>query len=82
MGLIANQGGALVAPQATGLIDPRTGKPVGSDDPFFLEINNELADKGFFVTATDDVINWARTGSLMWMTFGLDRKSTRLNSSH
>ncbi len=71
MGLIANQGGALVAPQATGLIDPRTGKPVGSDDPFFLEINNELADKGFFVTATDDVINWARTGSLMWMTFGL-----------
>lgn len=47
MGLIANQGSALVAPQATGLIDPRTGKPVGSDDPFFLEINNELADKGF-----------------------------------
>ena len=71
MGLIANQGGALVAPQARGLIDPRTGKPVGSDDPFFLEINNQLADKGFFVTATDDVINWARTGSLMWMTFGL-----------
>jgi NADH-quinone oxidoreductase subunit B len=38
---------------------------------FFGEINNELADKGFLVTSTDDLINWARTGSLMWMTFGL-----------
>ena len=31
----------------------------------------QLADKGFLVTTTDDLINWARTGSLMWMTFGL-----------
>ena len=23
------------------------------------------------MTTTDDLINWARTGSLMWMTFGL-----------
>jgi NADH-quinone oxidoreductase subunit B len=38
---------------------------------FFGEINDELADKGFLVTTTDDLINWARTGSLMWMTFGL-----------
>ena len=52
-------------------IDPRTGKPVGSDDPFFVGLNDELADKGFIVTATDDLITWARTGSLMWMTFGL-----------
>ena len=34
-------------------------------------MNAELADKGFIVTATDDLIQWARTGSLMWMTFGL-----------
>jgi NADH-quinone oxidoreductase B subunit len=34
-------------------------------------MNNELADKGFLVTSSDDLINWARTGSLMWMTFGL-----------
>ena len=40
-------------------------------DPSFTMINNELADKGFLVTTTDDLINWARTGSLMWMTFGL-----------
>ena len=37
----------------------------------FGELSNKLADKGFLVTTTDDLINWARTGSLMWMTFGL-----------
>lgn len=61
----------LIAPSARGIVDPTTGKPVGADDPFFGEVNAELADKGFIVTATDDLINWARTGSLMWMTFGL-----------
>src|SRR5688572_33361865 len=61
----------LVAPRAKGIVDPSTGKPIGSNDKFFGEINNELADKGFLVTATDELINWARTGSLMWMTFGL-----------
>ena len=34
-------------------------------------LSNELADKGFLVTSTSAVINWARTGSLHWMTFGL-----------
>jgi len=71
MGLISTDGRPLVAPHPQGLVDPRNGKPVGSDDPFFLGLNDELADKGFIVTATDDIINWARTGSLMWMTFGL-----------
>ena len=52
----------LVAQQPEGIIDPSTGKPVGSNDPFFGEINNELADKGFLVTSTDELINWARTG--------------------
>ena len=61
----------LVAPQSKGIIDPPTGKPIGANDPFYGEINNELADKGFLVTSTDELINWARTGSLMWMTFGL-----------
>jgi NADH-quinone oxidoreductase subunit B len=40
-------------------------------DPFFDGVSQQLADKGFFVAATDDLITWARTGSLMWMTFGL-----------
>ena len=34
-------------------------------------LSNELADKGFILTTADDMINWARTGSLFWMTFGL-----------
>ena len=34
------------------------------------QLSDELADKGFLLTTTDDLINWARTGSLMWMTFG------------
>ena len=34
-------------------------------------LNRELSDKGFLLTSVDDVINWARTGSLHWMTFGL-----------
>jgi NADH-quinone oxidoreductase subunit B len=42
-----------------------------ANDTSFLEINNELADKGFFVTSTDDMITWARTGSIYWVTFGL-----------
>src|SRR3979490_3099319 len=65
------QRSAAVAPAASGILDPRTGKPVGADDPYFVGLNDELADKGFLVTASDDLITWARTGSLMWMTFGL-----------
>ena len=61
----------LVAQQPRGILDPNTGKPVGANDPFFVGMNDQLADKGFIVTSTDDLINWARTGSLMWMTFGL-----------
>ncbi|MGL5735339.1 MAG: NADH-quinone oxidoreductase subunit B, partial [Beijerinckiaceae bacterium] len=66
----SDRGNPLVAQAPRGLLGP-DGKPLGAADPFFLEINNELADKGFLVTATDDLIQWARTGSLMWMTFGL-----------
>ncbi len=35
------------------------------------EMNRDLQDKGFLVTSTADIITWARTGSLHWMTFGL-----------
>jgi len=40
-------------------------------DPFFDGLSNQLADKGFITAASDDLVTWARTGSLMWMTFGL-----------
>src|SRR5450432_2813994 len=56
----------------------REGTPGGGavrdpklDQSLMSEINNDLADKGFFTTSADALINWARTGSLMWMTFGL-----------
>jgi len=68
MGLNSN---TLVAPQPKGIIDPNTGKPVGENDAFFGSINEELTDKGFLVTSSEALITWARTGSLMWMTFGL-----------
>ena len=61
----------VVAPAPKGILDPNTGRPVGSDDAFFKGVNAELSDKGFIVTAADDLVTWARTGSLMWMTFGL-----------
>src|SRR3974390_3488594 len=61
----------LVSAPAKGLIDPNTGKPVSSNDSFFVGMNDELADKGFLTTTVDELITWARTGSLMWMTFGL-----------
>jgi len=31
-------------------------------------INAELQDKGFLLTSAEDIINWARTGSLHWST--------------
>jgi len=40
-------------------------------DPYFDGVSQQLADKGFVMAAADDLITWARTGSLMWMTFGL-----------
>ena len=68
MGLTANPN---VAPAPRAILDPSTGKPVGPNDAFFGELNDRLADKGFLVASTDELIQWARTGSLMWMTFGL-----------
>src|ERR1700730_12791223 len=53
-----------------GLCVPRQSMAGAAADPYFLSINDRLADKGFLVTTADDLINWARTGSLMWMTFG------------
>ncbi|MBN9058586.1 MAG: NADH-quinone oxidoreductase subunit NuoB, partial [Rhizobiales bacterium] len=69
MGL-SGTSGTQVAQRPKGLVDA-SGRPIGHDDPFFMEVNNELADKGFLVAAADDLITWARTGSLMWMQFGL-----------
>ena len=41
---VNTQNTTLIAPEPKGLIDPATGQPVGANDAFFGEINNELAD--------------------------------------
>ena len=41
------------------------------DNENIKKLSAEIDNKGFFVTSTEALINWARTGSLHWMTFGL-----------
>ena len=48
-----------------------SGKARDGEDAFFADVNSELSDKGFLVATADNLIAWARTGSLMWMQFGL-----------
>src|SRR3546814_13518322 len=43
---------------------------VPPDQTYFNDLNGELTDKGFLATSTEDLFQWARTGSLRWMTFG------------
>src|SRR6185312_1211458 len=47
------------------------GAKLPDNDPYFAAMGEELKDKGFLVANADALINWARTGSPMWMTFGL-----------
>src|SRR5687768_1211840 len=58
------------------ILDPRHENERPADlqqpDPYlFNQIKDEVSDKGFLVTSTEDLFQWARTGSLWWMTFGL-----------
>ncbi|AMA61399.1 NuoB/complex I 20 kDa subunit family protein [Bradyrhizobium sp. CCGE-LA001] len=60
------------SPPASNLLNARPGhQPDNSSDPYFMQIRDDLADKGFFTASAEELITWARTGSLMWMTFGL-----------
>jgi NADH-quinone oxidoreductase subunit B len=44
------------------------GRPAGDgsvlppDQGFFDSLNGELTDKGFLVTSTEELFQWARTG--------------------
>ena len=44
---------------------------VPPNQDFFLDLNSQVQDKGFLIASTEDLFQWARTGSLWWMTFGL-----------
>lgn len=48
-----------------------SSRPHGGEFGSFVELEETLADKGFLLTSSESLITWARTGSLMWMTFGL-----------
>ena len=61
----------IVVPTPQITFDSATDNSGGANNPFFPGVNNQLADKGFLVTSTDDLIRWARTGSLHLMSFGL-----------
>ena len=37
----------------------------------FKKLAEEFGKKGFITTSFDNLVNWARAGSLHWMTFGL-----------
>ena len=46
--------------------------PPGEDQDLILrQVTGELQDKGFVIASVDKLVNWARTGSLWPMTFGL-----------
>ena len=71
-------GGALVGATSSLIVPAGAGARAGVEgydpklhDPYFDKLNGVLADRGYVVAALEDVVNWARTGSLMWMTFGL-----------
>ena len=37
----------------------------------FKKLAEDFSKNGFFTTSLNNLINWARAGSLHWMTFGL-----------
>ena len=58
-----------VEPNALGGFPQRSGGP--EQDALLKTVTDELTDKGFVVANLDKLVNWARTGSLWPMTFGL-----------
>jgi NADH-quinone oxidoreductase subunit B len=71
MGVIVPAGAGATVPAGAGARTSVEGYNPQAHDPFFDGVSQQLADKGFITAGVDDLITWARTGSLMWMTFGL-----------
>ncbi len=53
-----------------GVTHPFGPVPTDKEAPL-IEMGEALKDRGFVLTSVQEAINWARTGSLHWMTFGL-----------
>src|SRR5512140_3374739 len=58
-------------PDISALMNAPGGAVQAPDANFFKSLQTEVTDKGFLVTSTEELFQWARTGSLWWMTFGL-----------
>ena len=71
MGVNLHSGPVEFKPQAHGGAVHDGQAVIQPDQGFFDGLNGELTDKGFLVTSTEELFQWARTGSLWWMTFGL-----------
>jgi len=69
MGVSATQSSSTVAGSPVGVGTPI---PQGAgQDAVIRAANAEIQDKGFLLTRVDALFDWARTGSLWPMTFGL-----------
>jgi len=75
MGLIGVKEKQELSAGAAGLLVAAGGaasvKSAVMGDDILREMYSGLSDKGFLLTSADALITWARTGSLMWMSFGL-----------
>jgi NADH-quinone oxidoreductase subunit B len=52
-------------------VDPAPLPPGAAQDAALAHVTDALHDTGFVVASLDKLVNWARTGSLWPMTFGL-----------
>ena len=48
----------------------------------FKQLAQDFSDNGFITTSLDNLVNWARTGSLHWMTFGLACCAVAVSYTH
>lgn len=54
------------------IIDLTKPLPTGADQDMLLsQVTDEISNRGFVIANLDKLVNWARTGSLWPMTFGL-----------
>ena len=48
----------------------------------FKQIAKDFSENGYITTSFDNLVNWARSGSLHWMTFGLACCAVAVSYTH